>query len=190
MLTYSKHSRAQYVPQPRWSPLTNLQSTINSVLEPEDEDLAILRRSIRLVVASSDEGLCRVIRSFLQHLGFTVFVCTSADRAERIFINNCSIDLWLIDVEQLGIEAMQLAFRVRDLYQDTPIVLISTLNYDDDPLLRPLCQSFIRVRKPLRLEELVAVIDHSLSTISCEQKTATNDFSELPGSRRFPYPMD
>ena len=81
----------------------------NVVLDPDELNLAAVRRSIKCVLLSDDHQFCVLVRSYLQHLGFCVFTCSSSDRAEQQFLDRRDIDLWVVDIEALGVDAMCLA---------------------------------------------------------------------------------
>jgi two-component system, chemotaxis family, chemotaxis protein CheY len=124
--------------------------------------LAGVNRTLKLLLFSTDDQFCAMVRSFLQHLGFSVFTCSSADRAERQFLRRCDIDLWLVDVEALGIEGLYVATKVRDLHSEVPIVLISGVHRDNS-IEHLLVRNWISVRKPIPLPDLLATIHHALS---------------------------
>jgi DNA-binding response OmpR family regulator len=132
-------------------------------LEPEDCNLAAGNRSPRLVLLSNDDRLCILVRSYLQHLGFCVFTCTSSDRAEQRLLERRDIDLWLVDVEALGMEAMYFAIKVRELDAEVPIVLISGADQNSSDIRQLILQNWIRVRKPIQLPDLLAVVHRALS---------------------------
>ena len=135
-------------------------------LDPEGCNLAGVNRSLKLVLLSSDDRLCILVRSYLQHLGFCVFTCAGVDRAERRFLERRDIELWLVDVETLGIEAMYLAARVREVHSEVPIILISGLEQTDSDVQRCMWQNWIRLRKPIQLPDLLAAIHRALTTVS------------------------
>jgi len=144
-------------------PTQNPDGTIG--FEPEECNLVGARRSPKLVLLSSDYQLCTRVHSYLQRVGFCVFTCTSFDRAERLFLGRRDIDLWLVDVEALGIEAMYLATKARDLHRDVPVILISGAVQKNDAVRPVFLESWIRIIKPIQLPALLTVIHRALRNV-------------------------
>jgi two-component system, chemotaxis family, chemotaxis protein CheY len=135
----------------------------NVVLDPDELNLAAVRRSIKCVLLSDDHLFCVLVRSYLQHLGFCVFTCSSSDRAEQQFLDRRDIDLWVVDIEALGVDAMCLAARVRDLHAELPIVVISGVGQESAAASPFPWHEWIRIRKPIQLPDLLAVIQRALA---------------------------
>jgi two-component system, chemotaxis family, chemotaxis protein CheY len=134
-------------------------------VDPDDLNVAGVRRSVKCVLLSADHHFCALVRSYLQHLGFCVFTCSSSDRAERQFLERRDIDLWVVDVEALGVDAMYLAARVRELHTEIAIVVISEAR-QDATACRPFpWHGWIRIRKPIQLPDLLAVIQRALAPV-------------------------
>ena len=152
---------------PTLVPATKRAGTANDaiVLDPEERSLAGVRRSVKLVLLSTDDRFCILVRSYLQHLGFCVFTCTSSDRAERQFLHRGDIDLWLVDAEALGPEAIYIAAKVHDLHAEVPIVLISGTRQEDSSFQRFLGWNSVNIRKPVQLPDLLATIHRALATV-------------------------
>lgn len=136
------------------------------VLDPEERSLANAGRSLKFVLLSTDEAFCRLVRSYLQHLGFCVFTCTSTDRAERQFVERGDIDLWLVDADALGIEAIYIATKVHDLHSEVPIVLISGMRQRGSNIQRLLGRNSVNIKKPIQLPDLLATIHRALANVS------------------------
>jgi two-component system, chemotaxis family, chemotaxis protein CheY len=134
-------------------------------LDPEERRLAGVNMSVKLVLMSTDDQFCILVRSYLQHLGFCVFTCTSSVRAERQFLERCDIDVWLVDGEALGIGALHFAARVRDLHAEVPIVLLSGVCQNGADLQWLLRQNWVSMRKPIQLPDLLATIHHALASV-------------------------
>lgn len=154
------------------------------VLEPEERSLAGANRSVKLVLLSTDDEFCILARSYLQHLGFCVFTCTSTDRAERQFLERSDIDLWLVDAEALGIDAIYIATKVHDLHSDVPIVLISGMLQEASKLQRLLGQNSVSIRKPIQLPDLLATIHCALANVpAAPTRVHHGDFEYLESGR-------
>lgn len=132
-------------------------------LDPDELNLSTVRRSVKCVLLSADHPFCILVRSYLQHLGFCVFTCSSADRAEQQFLERRDIDLWVVDADALGADAMCLASRVRDLHAELPIVVISGAGQEECVPRTFSWQGWIRIRKPIQLPDLLAIIQRALA---------------------------
>lgn len=139
--------------------------------ESEESNLAAVKQVIKLLLLSTDGAFCILVRSYLLHLGFSVFICTSAERAESLFLERYDIDIWLIDVQSLGIEAMYFATKVHDLHPGIPIILISGAQRSESCLQRLFWQNWIQIRKPIGLLELLEKIHRVLSSTTASPKT-------------------
>lgn len=154
--------------------LTSLRTCGNPrvVLDPDEVNLAPVRRSIKCVLLSDDHLFCVLVRSYLQHLGFCVFTCSSPDRAEQQFLGRRDIDLWVVDFEALGVDAMYLATRIRDLHAELPIVVISGVDEDGNAAAPLSWHEWIKIRKPIRLPDLLAIIQHALANLPASSQLA------------------
>lgn len=83
-----------------------------------------LERAQRVLILSDDLKFCALVRSYLRDSNLSVFACATTRRAETTFLNRCAIDLWVIDVEALGREALRLAVRMGDLNLEAPILIV------------------------------------------------------------------
>jgi two-component system, chemotaxis family, chemotaxis protein CheY len=133
------------------------------VLDPDELNLAGFRRSVKCVLLSDDQLFCVLVRSYLQHLGFSVFTCSSSDRAEQQFLERRDIDLWVVDFEALGADAMCLAARLRDLHAELPIVVISGAGQEGSATTPFPWHEWIRIKKPVQLPDLLAIIQRALA---------------------------
>jgi CheY-like chemotaxis protein len=135
--------------------------------EPKDISLRSVRRSLKILLLSDDERFTALVRSYLAHLGFQVFACSTANRAESLFLTRRDIDVWLIDVAALGMEAMRIAVKVRNLDPKVPIVLISEGHQDEGVIQGLFRENCFHVRKPVELPHLLAVVNRALSAEPC-----------------------
>lgn len=141
-------------------------------LDPDEINLVPARRSVKCVLLSDDHLFCVLVRSYLQHLGFCVFTCSSSDRAEQQFLGRRDIDLWVVDFEALGVDAMCLAARVRDLHAELPIVVISGVDQDGNASAPLPWHEWIRIRKPIQLPDLLAIIQRALTMFPVSSQLA------------------
>ncbi len=135
------------------------------VLDPDELNLAGFRRSVKCVLLSDDHLFCVLVRSYLQHLGFSVFTCSSSDRAEQQFLERRDINLWVVDFDALGVDAMCLAARVRDFHAELPIVVISGAGQEGSATTPFPWHKWIRISKPIQLPDLLAIIQRALAAV-------------------------
>lgn len=129
----------------------------------KQDDLGLLKPHLHLIVLSNDTRFCTLTRAFLQHAGFSVFTCTTSDRAESLFLNRSDIQLWIIDVQALGIEAVYFATRVREQHPLTPVVLILGEKRDKHSLRHFMLHGWIQLTKPVDLSTLLTTINDQLT---------------------------
>ena len=120
------------------------------------------RRSQNVLMLSNDVSFCKLLRSYLEHSGISVFHCTAADRAESLLANNVRLDLWMIDVEDLGIDAVYIATRVRECRPDAPVLVLEGDRPDRELLERFMCEEWARVGKLSSLPKLLAAVHRLL----------------------------
>ena len=147
----------------RVSHLSPAAGAPQAVLEPGDDELLSAKREVKLVLLSDDDTFCSLLRAFLQHLGFSLLVCTTSDRAETLFLGREDIDLWLIDTEALGMEGAYFAVKIRQLHPDNPVVLIAETSRPENFLQQLFWQDWIRVEKSADLPALLATIQQALT---------------------------
>jgi CheY-like chemotaxis protein len=112
-----------------------------------------------LLLLSNDASFCTLVRSYLCQLGFLVFVSTSVTRAEGLFLRSGDVNIWLLDVQSLGIDVLCFALKVRELYPAAPIIVFSANGREDNSLLSALWQDWTWIQKPLNLPNLLSIVD-------------------------------
>lgn len=113
---------------------------------------------LKIVIVSDDRYFCALVRSYLESAGLCVFVCTSSERAESLFLSRYSIDLWIIDVQSLGIEAVYVATRVSELSPEVPLLVIDGPRSDRASLRALLPEFWVPLKKPVELPDLLASV--------------------------------
>ena len=183
------------VPLPRYSPVSRptIGLTSKSIEgEPEEKNLIAIRRTVKVVLLSLDDPFCSLVRSYLQQMGLSVFVCSSAERATSEFLNRRDIDIWLIDVQSLGIEAMYFALTLRDVHPEAPTILLSGWQDNERSVWHLISTNWPLVRKPVKLSELLDAIRQQLSrTPSAPQAEARANWKlfdsvEFSSLKQFP----
>jgi len=153
------------------------------------DDLRLLSPPPQLVLLSNDTPFCSLTRSFLQHAGFAVFTCTTSDRAESLFLNRSDLQLWMIDVQALGIEAVYFATRLREQHPSMPILLILGEHRDSRTLRQFLLHGWTQLTKPVDFAKMLATIDDVLKNAS-QRSAATPIKPEHPGASMDPFEPD
>jgi len=141
--------------------------------EPEKKRCTVL-------LVSEDRQLCSMVRSFLEHAGLCVFVCSSVERAENTFLPRHDIDMWIIDADSLGALGLYLAVRLRDFLSDLPILLLTGEELNQSVLLKLVHNAWLRLEKPLSPTNLLAAVHGALSG-----KNITTRVKDYPDSAVF-----
>jgi CheY-like chemotaxis protein len=137
-------------------------ATMPDVAATQD-DLRLLHPPLQLVLLSNDTRFCSLTRAFLHHAGFAVFTCTNSDRAESLFLNRSDLQLWIIDVQALGIEAVYFATRVREQHPAMPILLILSDHAENRSLRQFLLHGWTQLTKPVDLSQMLTTINNVMS---------------------------
>ena len=138
--------------------------------EPEKKRFTVL-------LVSEDRQLCSMVRSFLEHAGLRVFVCSRVERAENTFLPRQDIDMWIIDADSLGALGLYLAVRLRDFLPDLPILLLTGEELNQSVLLKLVHNAWWRLEKPLSPSNLLAAVHGALSG-----KNITSRVNDCPDS--------
>lgn len=145
----------------------NLPVKLSAIKEPESDPKAqgpsLEKRSLKIVIVSDDRYFCGLVRSYLESAGLCAFVCTTSERAENLFLSRCGIDLWIIDVQVLGIEAVYVATRVSELSPEVPLLVIDGPRQDQVPLRALLPGGWVLLKKPVELPDLLANVHRMLA---------------------------
>ena len=128
------------------------------------------------MLLSNDTRFCSLTRAFLQHAGFAVFTCTTSDRAESLFLNRSDLQLWIIDVQALGIEAVYFATRVREQHPAMPILLILDEHLENRALRQFLLHGWTQLTKPVDLSKMLTTINNALMNVGSAKHSKPNDF--------------
>jgi two-component system chemotaxis response regulator CheY len=121
-----------------------------------------------ILLVDDDPDMRSLTRTFLEHEGYRVFTSGDADRATQIFSSVPRIDLLITDMYMPGRSGLELAFDLKAIRWDLPILMISGGFVDDDLKERLLQESWRFLGKPFRLTELLAAVHLMLA--ECEPK--------------------
>jgi len=122
-------------------------------------DQAIQQDSLRnILLVSSDDYLRPMIRAYLEHLGFAVISCTNVEIASEIVSRTQAMQLLLIDLDSSGSEGLQLARELTGGRTGLAAVIMAGPQHAHNELRMVERHTWKMLRKPIRLPELLAVI--------------------------------
>jgi CheY-like chemotaxis protein len=121
------------------------------------------KKHFTVLLVSEDRQLYSMVRSFLEHAGLCVFVCSCVERAENTFLPRHDIDMWIIDADSLGALGLYLAVRLRDFLSDLPILLLTGEELNQSVLLKLVHNAWLRLEKPLSPTKLLAAVHGALA---------------------------
>jgi response regulator RpfG family c-di-GMP phosphodiesterase len=153
-----------------------------------------------ILLVSNDDYLRQMVRAYLEHLGFGVISCTDAQRAQEIASSTREIHLLLFDFSSSIEEALQIALELTEIRAGIPAVMISGARLGEDEIKRVENHAWKLLRKPVRLPELLAVIQYAFdgntlqrnSRSDAENRSASKlpsipkESAQLPASRLSP----
>lgn len=115
-----------------------------------------LPRTILLV--DDDPDLRSLTRTFLEHEGYRVFSSGDANRAAQIFASVSQIDLLITDLYMPQRSGMELAFELKALRKELPVLMISGGFVDLRQQTRLQMEGWRFLAKPFRLPELLSTV--------------------------------
>ena len=109
--------------------------------------------NIQILVVDDDEQIANSIQKFLQKIDFHVDVCYDGDQALEQFYNQ-NYHLIILDIMLPGINGHELLRELRKI-QDTPVLMITALEDDDNQLRAFNGEVDDYVTKPFSMQILV-----------------------------------
>ena len=128
-----------------------------------------------ILLVDDDADMRSLTRTFLEHEGYTVFSTGDAARAAQIFLGAPRIDLLITDMYMPGRSGLELAFDLKAIRPELPVLVISGGFIDDDVKQRMEHEGWKFVVKPFRFTELLATIHVMLEAILAERRRALMD---------------
>jgi two-component system chemotaxis response regulator CheY len=122
-----------------------------------------------ILLVDDDTDMRSLTRTFLEHEGYCVFTSGDAHRAAQIFSSVPRIDLLITDMYMPGRSGMELAFDMKTMRPNLPILMISGGFVDDDVKERLLQESWRFMVKPFRFTELLATVHVMLAASEAER---------------------
>jgi len=124
------------------------------------------KKQIRVLVVDDEIALCNLMSTILNSRGYTSFIAHNAEQALDFLTTN-SVDILLSDVVMPGMNGYELAEKVRELYPEIKIQIMSGYSSDDNVhtvFAKQLSQT--RLRKPVSGKALLKAINELLSTVN------------------------
>jgi two-component system, chemotaxis family, chemotaxis protein CheY len=126
-----------------------------------------------VLLVDDDPDMRSLTRTFLEHEGYRVFSSGDADRAAQIFSSVPRIDLLITDLYMPGRSGMELAFELKALRAELPVLMISGGFVDTGQKMRLQSEGWRFLGKPFRLPELLSTVHLMLAPSEAERSRAS-----------------
>jgi two-component system chemotaxis response regulator CheY len=126
-----------------------------------------------ILLVDDDPDLRSLTRTFLEHEGYRVFSASDADRAAQIFSSAARIDLLITDLYIPQRTGMELAFDLKALQKDLPVLLISGGLVDTAQQMRLQTEGWRFLAKPFLLPDLLSEVHRILAPQSMTAERAS-----------------
>jgi DNA-binding response OmpR family regulator len=130
----------------------------NFSLPPVGRNTDFVSSPSTIFLVDDDADMRSLTRTFLEHEGYRVFSSGDAERAPQIFSSVPRIDLLITDLYLPGRSGMELAFDLKTLRSELPILVISGGFVDDDVKERLQQEGWRFMVKPFRFTELLSTV--------------------------------
>jgi len=98
---------------------------IDSLDQAEPQEPPSPLANITILLVDDDPDIRALTRTFLEHIGFRVLTSGDADRAAQIFLGAQHVDLLIADQNMPGRSGMELAFQLKAVDPDLPVLMVS-----------------------------------------------------------------
>ncbi len=122
-----------------------------------------------ILVVDDDPDIRSLTRTFLEHEGYAVYSSGDAERAAQIFRSAPQIDLLVTDLYMPHWSGMELAFDLKALRSELPVLLISGGMVDEIQKRRLQEEGWSFLAKPFRLPELLATVHRVLAPVEARR---------------------
>jgi len=130
------------------------------------------RKSAKILVVDDDPDIRSLIRTFLEHEGYTVHVSGDADRAAKLFSRSTDIDLVITDYSMPQRSGFDLARELRSLRPSLRMLIISGAILSSGKLDQMQAYGWRFLTKPFSLPRLLAEVHSILETRPREESSA------------------
>jgi|UPI0004799037 DNA-binding response OmpR family regulator len=135
-----------------------------------DSQITISKRPARILVVDDDSDIRSLIRTFLEHEGYIVYVSGDPDRAAKIFARTPDIDLVITDYSMPQRSGFDLARELRSIRASVRVLIISGAIVSAGQCDQIETQGWKFLPKPFSLPRLLAevhgVLEPAVSTRS------------------------
>jgi two-component system, chemotaxis family, chemotaxis protein CheY len=122
-----------------------------------------------ILLVDDDPDIRSLTRTFLEHEGYRVFSSGDALRAMHIFSSVPQIDLLITDLYMPGRSGMELAFELKMLQAELPVLMISGGFVDGGQKMRLQQEGWRFLGKPFLLPELLSTVHLMLEPCEAER---------------------
>ena len=137
-------------------------------ISPSDTSLQELSPSMILLV-DDDPDIRSLMRTFLEHEGYSVFTSGDAERAVQIFRSVPQIDLLVTDLYMPGRSGLELGRELKALRSELPVLLISGGAGAEDYAAQTREEGWNFLAKPFRLPEFLAMVHRILAPVEARR---------------------
>jgi DNA-binding NtrC family response regulator len=141
----------------------------NFLMSPLDRSTEFMPVPCAVLLVDDDADVRLLTRTFLEHEGYRVFSSGDAERAAQIFSSVPRIDLLICDMYMPGRSGMELAFDLKAIREELPILMISGGYVDEDVKERLYQEGWRFMVKPFRFTELLSTVHQMLAAIEAER---------------------
>jgi two-component system, chemotaxis family, chemotaxis protein CheY len=127
-------------------------------LMPLAGGMAVRALPSTILLVDDDPDLRSLTRTFLEHEGYRVFSSGDANRAAQIFSSAPRVDLLITDLYMPQRSGMELAFELKALRKELPVLMISGGLVDMGQQVRLQREGWRFLAKPFLLPELLSTV--------------------------------
>jgi len=122
-----------------------------------------------ILVVDDDSDIRSLIRTFLEHEGYSVHTCEDADRAVHIFRRSRNIDLLITDFSMPERSGMDLAREIKSMRPSLPVLIVSGIIMASVELEQMRIRNWNFLPKPFSLPQLLAEVHRILGSTSVQE---------------------
>jgi two-component system, chemotaxis family, chemotaxis protein CheY len=137
-------------------------------ISPSSDELSGLSPS-KILLVDDDAEIRSLMRTFLEHEGYSVFSSGDAERAAQIFRSVPQIDLLVTDLYMPGRAGMELGLELKEMRRDLPVLLISGGLVMDEQMAKMQAEGWSFLGKPFRLPEMLATVHRILAPVEARR---------------------
>jgi DNA-binding NtrC family response regulator len=137
-------------------------------ISPSCDDLQEVSPS-RILLVDDDAEIRSLMRTFLEHEGYSVFSSGDAERGTQIFRSVLQIDLLVTDLYMPGRSGLELGLELKEMRHDLPVLLISGGLVMDEQMAKMQAEGWSFLGKPFRLPEMLATVHRILAPVEARR---------------------